>query len=379
MMKTYLVSQLKKAYSLHVKMLSKRTANKKIKQQVVYLLSFPNNNHGLIEALSETYQVIVCYTDNMKEEAESLKKFGTLNNNVDTFSGLTKTVKAVSESQIVLADNYFAFLGDIVKRKEQCFFQLWHATGAIKQFGLEDKKSALRPKSDQERFKRVYQSFDYFVVGSKAMGDVFIRSYEVRESQMCYLGFPRTDYLLKNKETQKVKIKKIILYLPTYREKSNQQGLLDMVKLKEHLGDDYELLVKTHPHAKLMENKGVIDESNITWLKETDSADELLLQTDILITDYSSVAFDYGLINPLGKLIFYWYDESDYRKETGIQTGVEKTLPNSICHTLEEVLAEVKNNDQDLSTFNRTWNTYNDGNATSRLLDVIAEKMDGNK
>lgn len=376
-MKNFLVSQLKKLYSHHVKMLSKRTSKKELKKQVVYLLSFPNNDHGLIERLSQKYQVIVCYTDNMLEEAEELKKYGTINYSINSFSGLSQTVKAVSQSQVVLADNYFAFLGDIIKTNKQSFFQIWHATGAIKQFGLEDKKSRGRSLSDQERFKRVYQSFDYFVVGSKAMGEVFVRSYGVKENQMCYLGFPRTDYLLQQKKKPTITTKKVILYLPTYREKTNQQGLLDMVKLKEQLGDDYELVIKTHPHATLSGIDTTMKKNNITWLKETDSADDLLLQADILITDYSSVAFDYSLINPLGKLIFYWYDEQSYREETGIQTNIEQTLPSSICHNVQEVLMMIKDEQQNLSEFNQIWNTYNDGQATNRLLDVIAEKMDG--
>lgn len=378
-MKQRIVSQLKKIYSAYVNKLSKKSHSTKLKQQVVYLLSFPNNNHGLIEVLSEQYQVVVCYTKNMTNEAQQLKKIGIEIHLIDSFNGLRKTVKAVSESQVVLADNYFAFLGDIEKQPKQTFFQIWHATGAIKRFGLEDVKSKSRPVCDQERFKRVYKSFDYFVVGSKAMGEVFIRSYGVNETNICYTGFPRTDYLLredKEKQSESNQIK--ILYLPTYRQENNQHITDDMVKLMECLDETYHLKIKTHPHEEISCEEKINKSSQIELVKSDESADELLLESDILITDYSSVAFDYSLIKPKGKLIFYWYDETHYIKETGIQPNIKQSLPSQVCHTIEEVVAEIKSQPQDLSDFNRTWNTYNDGQATKRLLEKIAEKMDGN-
>lgn len=378
-MKNFLVSQLKNIYSAYVKKLSRKSHSKKMKQQVVYLLSFPNNNHGLIEELNEKYPVVVCYTKNMTSEALVLKELGIEIHLIDSFSGLRKAVQAVSTSQVVLADNYFAFLGDIEKQASQSFFQIWHATGAIKQFGLEDVKSKTRPESDQERFKRVYDSFDYFVVGSKKMGEVFIRSYGVKESNICYTGFPRTDYLLKEEKVKNCESSQTkILYLPTYRQEKNQHLIDDMVKLMKDLDDTFQLKIKTHPHEEITQEELIKTSSQIELVKSDASADTLLLEADILITDYSSVAFDYSLINPAGKLIFYWYDEARYIKETGLQPNIKESLPSQVCHSIEEVVAEIKSQQQDLSHFNKIWNTYNDGQATKRLLEKIAEKMDGN-
>ncbi len=379
-MKQRIVSQLKKVYSYNIKRLSKKNSQKALKSQVVYLLSFPNNDHNLIKKLSEHYLVTICFTKNMTHEASKLQETGLTVHNINSYTGLKETVKAVSESQIVIADNYFAFLGDIKKRHQQSFFQLWHATGAIKQFGLEDNQSKSRLKSDQERFKRVYDCFDYFVVASKAMGEVFQRSYGADPSQICYTGFPRTDYLFevatkKNQTKEKVQL----LYLPTYRNKESQQIVFDMIKLMEQLGTGYELKVKTHPHVDLSRNDSLKSFESIEILDSKVSADELLLEADILITDYSSVAFDYSLVKPNGKLIFYWYDEKEYQKEIGLQPNIKESLPSPICHSVEEVVSEVKGNEQDLTNFNDIWNTYNDGNATTRLLDKIAEKMDGHK
>jgi CDP-glycerol glycerophosphotransferase (TagB/SpsB family) len=113
-------------------------------------------------------------------------------------------------------------------------------------------------------------------------------------------------------------------------------------------------------------------------VQQNQGADDLLLVADCLITDYSSVAFDYALINKQGKLVFYWFDEEEYEKETGIQQIFKETLPYKVVSTIEEVALSIEESQDDLSAFNEVWNTYNDGESTKRLLQWIKEKMDGN-
>lgn len=373
-MKSIILEQLKKIYSQYVRQVSARTKKQPIKKQVVYLLSFPNNDHGLIETLSKEFDVAVCYTRQLEKEAMKLKSLGIPIWNINSYQGLRKTIKLVSTSRIVLADNYFAFLGDIIKGENQLIFQIWHATGAIKQFGLEDKTAQKRSNEDQERFKRVYQSFDYFVVGSKAMAEVFKNSYGAREEQMLYLGFPRTDFLHQIKQVEKNTQK--VVYLPTYREIETNNIVEDLLILRKKIDPTMDLYIKPHPHENWGNKEELQKTEGIYLLDGNTSSDELLTQADILITDYSSVAFDYALVHPLGKLIFYWYDESVYINQTGIQDKLRESMPSKICYTIEEVLHEIKNEEQNLSTFNDYWNTHNDGKAVERLLEVIKKELD---
>lgn len=377
-MKIFLINQLKKSYSWVVKERSKKQKNKPLKKEIVYLLSFPNNDHGLIEELNKDYPVTVCYTENMRHESINLAGLGFKTISMKSLTGLLKTVDAVSTSKIVIADNYFAFLGDIIKKNQQTFYQLWHATGAIKQFGLEDKSVKSRSTSDKQRFKRVYDSFDYYVVGSENMADVFKRSYGATKQQMCFTGFPRTDFLV-NQPKQSTSGKQTILYLPTYREGETEFSADAMVDLISQLGTEYELLIKTHPHVTLKNKESLNDYPSIKVVDNLISSDDLLLRSDIVITDYSSVAFDYALINPNGKLIFYWYDEEEYHDKTGIQPHIKNSFPSDVCHTIEEVVEQIKYQQQDLTIFNKAWNTYNDGNATNRFKEEISGKMDGIK
>lgn len=373
-MTSILVSGLKQLYSGYVSAVSRLSVTKRLKKQVVYLLSFPNNDHDFIVRVSRDYPVVVCYTKSCQHEALELERKGISIYPLETVSGLTKSIRRVTQSKIVICDNYFAFLGDIQQSNNQTIIQLWHATGAIKQFGFEDKQIQGRRESDKRRFARVYQSFDAYIVGSKAMGDVFKRSYGAKESQMYYLGFPRTDAFAQQ-ITHKPENKQCIVYLPTYRETGSTPVLLDVATMKKHLADQYTLSVKYHPHVDISTAHLESDEF-VTYVDSHVSPDTLLKKADVLVTDYSSTAFDYALAHPTGRLLFYWYDESDYDKTIGIQPNVAETFPFPVCHTLDELLTQIESDETgNMEAFNQTWNTYHDGAATERCLEMIRKKM----
>jgi CDP-glycerol glycerophosphotransferase (TagB/SpsB family) len=208
------------------------------------------------------------------------------------------------------------------------------------------------------------------------MGDVFKKSYGATEEEILYLGFPRTDYLLKaSKEEQQTQK---ILYLPTYRKDNMPNLVADVLFLREKLPVTTELIIKIHPTTTLLDAGKLTAVKGVRLVQQNQGADDLLLVADCLITDYSSVAFDYALINKQGKLVFYWFDEEEYEKETGIQQIFKETLPYKVVSTIEEVALSIEESQDDLSAFNEVWNTYNDGESTKRLLQWIKEKMDGN-
>lgn len=372
-----LVSYLKELYSVVVRRLSKKNKSKPVIKRVCYLMSFPNNNQGLIEAISHEKQVIVLYKKNCLEEVKQLKSFGIECINLDTVSGFIKGINCLCQSQVIIADNYFAFLGDITFKQNQTVYQLWHATGAIKQFGLEDKSAVKRSEKDKHRFRRVYESFDYVFVASEKMADVFKRSYGFSKEQILFTGFPRTDRLCQ-RIAKPNSNKRRVLYLPTYRENEPvETWLLDIKKVADSLKDEGLLQVKLHPHVELEH----VNQTNVDWISSHESADEYIIQADVLITDYSSVAFDFTLANPTGQLIMYWPDEMKYRQVTGIQPNIEADFPQSVAHTTDDVIKQLTNHPmlEGNKQFNALWNTYNDGQATNRVLDEIKEVLDGEK
>ena len=369
-MKRLLISYLKNLYSWFVRKLSNKYRNTPLKKQVCYLMSFPNNNQGLVEEISAHYPVVVLYTKNCQEEAS---KFAT-SYCLDSLKEFKEAVKQVCQSQVIIADNYFAFLGDCHFSPNQVVAQLWHATGAIKQFGLEDKQAKNRSNSDKQRFKRVYQAFDFVFVSSEKMAEVFKKSYGFTDQQILYTGFPRTDYLLNGPKSDNQSTKRTILYLPTYRDNEDiSNWLLDIEKVAKSLGPEDLLQVKLHPHVPIKQKSS----GKVRWIDSSNSADELIKEADVLITDYSSTAFDFTLVNADKRLIMYWPDEKVYRKKTGIQEGIEKDFPNDVTYSTEEVIRQLMQNTQTTNDlFNQKWNTYNDGKATNRVLNEIKHWME---
>src|SRR5699024_9379731 len=79
----------------------------------------------------------------------------------------------LATSRIVFVDNYYGFLAATEFKPHVKCIQLWHAAGAMKQFGLKDLSIENRPKKAYKRFHKVYQRFDHVVVGSEHMANIF--------------------------------------------------------------------------------------------------------------------------------------------------------------------------------------------------------------
>ncbi|MEK4947766.1 CDP-glycerol glycerophosphotransferase family protein [Carnobacterium sp. FSL W8-0810] len=361
-----------------------------IRNRLTYLMSFTNNENGLLKTFMEQnsdIEIVIFYTKNCKKEAE---KFQSLGATIFLFDQspvlIKKVISEMIQSRVILCDNYFPILAGFSPHKETSIIQLWHANGAIKCFGLEDPSTMSRSFFDRLRFKQVYKRFDEYIVGSKMMGEVFQRSYLATEDKILYLGFPRSDvffdknYLNSKKEKIYGKFpeltnKKIILYAPTYRENNSDFFALDIKRMHEELGNSYALLIKKHPHDvhlyKSEEFSGFVYD-DITEFK----MEEILAITDCLVTDYSSIPFEYSLLENAKKIIFYCYDKKYYSETTGLQKDFSNWAPGDIVYTIDELLESInKKNNTNFAKFNEQWNTYNDGNAKLRVIQHIKNKF----
>lgn len=352
----------------------------KTKKRVIYLLSFPDNNHGFIEQLNQQERVIVFYNKKCYSEALRLREKGIKIYPLDSlFYFISYTIPLITNSSVVICDNYFPFLGAI-KKKNQVFIQIWHAVGAVKRFGLEERKISSCTKADLKRYKNVYRSFDKYIVSSHKMSQVFQRSYLAQERQMLYFGLPRTDFLIQQKKVESdFDKRKVILYAPTYRDNQVELPPLDIKQLEEKLGGQYRLIVKLHPHIQFLIGTQE-DTSFVRWCRKDESLNNLILEADILISDYSSVLFDFSLVNPNSPIILFWYDRDLYEKKIGIQEDFLKIDSLPVVKSTREIIT-LLTSDTLTSTylFNKEWNTYNDGQATSRLLAYVRDIVGGNK
>lgn len=353
------------------------------RRPVIYLMSFGNNLGFILklaEQLGQRQHLIVFYRPSVAVEAAQLAANGV---EVVPFSDnlrfVATGVPVLMRAQLIFCDNYYAFLGGLLHPRHAKIVQLWHANGAIKQFGWGDPKTKHRSQADQRRFQRVYDQFDDYVVASEAMGTVFQESYRVPASRMKLLGYPRSDRFASkvwreaaidriDQVAPDLRHHRVILYAPTYREDRTFE-LSSALKQALMADDKAVVVVKLHPVMQQAEQQFQQTANSRVRFYPQLSTTDLLTVAETLITDYSSVAFDYSLLPTAHSLLFYMSDLEDYQHNPGIQPNFLRWLPAAPLRTPAELKqAILADQATDVSKFNRYWNTYNDGHATKRVV-----------
>ena len=278
------------------------------------------------------------------------------------------------------------------KREAATFLQTWHGTPLKKLvFDMDDVHSA-RPLYKQEFY---YQSrdWDYLIAANEFSAEVFNSGFMYEREKMLVEGYPRNDILsAPNKDEialkikQKLKLpanKKVILYAPTWRDDDfYEQGKykfslkLDLERLQKEFGAEYIILLRTHYFIAdlldLSSHKGFA--YNVS---KYDDIAELYLISDILITDYSSVFFDYA--NLKRPILFYMYDLEKYRDVLrGFYIDIEQEIPGPILKNNDQVMDAIKNisNVQEdyrdkYQTFYNRFCAIDDGHASKRVAEKV--------
>ncbi len=267
-------------------------------------------------------------------------------------------------------------------------FNSWHGT-AVKYIGADIK-------SNNETFvlKNESDLADIMIAQGRYDQQIYSRAFKLPKEKVFITGFPRNDSLVTNntkeyitKIKEKLNIdpnKQVILYAPTYRDFEKDDGNncvlrppFDISKWKEQLSDKYILLIRAH-----QEVVNVLDMNEDEFVRNLSLYPELndiLLITDILISDYSGILFDYSI---LGRKIYcYTYDYDRYEKERGMYIDVRKDLPS--YDKENDLLAAIKNEKDNsvqeavLKFREKYIEKY--GNSAQRANDVIFEEMKGLK
>ena len=280
-------------------------------------------------------------------------------------------------------------------KKNQVFVQCWHGT-PLKKLGYDLKGTHNAMNSEEEihkKYKVDAKKFKYIISPSKFASEKFISAWNLEKTNMTNKvlekGYPRNDFLYNFKEDDVKRIKqelnipddkKVILYAPTWRDDQHQAGIgytykteVDFDILQKNLEQEYVLLFRAH---YLVANSFEFDKYKgfIYNVSEVDDINELYIISDILVTDYSSVFFDYA--NLKRPMLFYMYDFEKYKDDLrGFYIDLEE-LPGKITKTeadLVEAIKETNNfeyNDK-YKKFNEKYNYLDDGQATQRVVEEI--------
>ncbi|ECL7897336.1 TPA: CDP-glycerol glycerophosphotransferase family protein [Listeria innocua] len=358
-----------------------------VQQKVVFLVSFEENPTAIIKQMklaNVTPKTIVFYDprvdvsklslDFIKAKPKTLKQFIPLMFHLNT-------------AKVVVTDNYFVELAGLKLRNGVNCIQVWHANGALKKFGWEDKAAQKRSAEDKKRFQEVYKRFTKVLVGSDEMATIFQKSFLLDESNMLKLGVPRTDYFFKEAQLQENyqwsyehlhltnRIK--LLYAPTFRD--NELGMaklhLDIAEMKQALGNEYQLILKLHP--SISNDLEKLDDDFVIYVDKETPIETLLPVVDILITDYSSIPFEFALLQK--PMIFFTYDLTEYDNARGLSDGFLETIPGPHVFTTTELIEVIQNNTFDLEKvrlFAEKWNKYSDGFSSERFVSFLKEQLE---
>lgn len=272
---------------------------------------------------------------------------------------------------IILNDNNYVVSN--FKRKNTIVLQVWHACGAIKKFGNAVNR------------KYTISNYDYVLATSSYWKKPYSEAFSVQEDKVLPIGMPRTDKLFNKKKKKKyvneiyekypqLQGKKIILYAPTFRG-NIYQGFknvsLDAKKIIDSLPEDYVLIYKFHPlvgDIQLASDKRIINMNQ-------ESTYKLFCVSDMLISDYSSIVFDYLILNK--PLIFYVPDLEEYMSDLGVYVDV-RTLGFPICMNEDEIIYSIQNYSVNKTIHKQNKNQFieiQDGESTKRVIDWINQIM----
>lgn len=298
-----------------------------------------------------------------------------------SFSALKKLA---TSRYVFLNDNFFpiAFMNF---RDESLVIQLWHAPGAFKKFG----GSVENP----EMLKLISDNTDYLIITSDFIKDYYSEAFQIDKSKIKALGIPRADYYFEDHDLDDLRSKfnerynltdnrKIILYAPTFRENkefNNVFNYLDLDDFNEKLSDEYVLALRLHPKIKKFYSEDISVDGDYIDCSDYENEQELLLLSDILITDYSSIMIEFGLLNK--PIIFFAYDLDNYlENERGFYLDYKKDLPGPIVYSSNELIKAIGEgiDTSKLSSFTKTQFNEIDGQASKRIVDFVLNGGGGN-
>lgn len=295
----------------------------------------------------------------------------------------------LARAEIIMLDNIFLPYAFLKRKRGTKVIQLWHGTGSVKKFGQDVNQGKLK-----ELEMRANTNITHLIVNSKETKKQYAGAFGVREAVVYPIGLPRTDVLFakmrdviqtgKNKDKEDIykkygipADKKLILYAPTFRDNDDENPkLVELItELGKELPQDYYLGLRLHPYIAEAFRTEKLKHRICQFSYEKD-LNALLMAADILITDYSSIIFEYCITkNPM---IFYAYDYHEFTNHgRGYYYDYESFVPGPVAYRSKDVVKLIKEQDfqsYDIDAFIRENYLYSDGNATGRLIELIERK-----
>ena len=306
--------------------------------------------------------------------------------------GSVKFTKQLAMSDIIMIDDFLPFVYKFDYPEDVKFVQVWHACGAFKSLGFEREGKPGAPKTNT----RVHKCYTHMPVSSVHSGRHHAEAFGLPEKVFLPIGIPRTDIFFDEeyKKNMVAKLhkqfpvldqrKKVYLYAPTFRGNNAVDARfpmerIDWKKWGAFLKERNELLlIKMHPFVK--KPVPILEEYKdyMLDLSEYREVNDILFISDVMITDYSSVMYEFSLLRR--PMYFYAFDQRMYENSRDFYEPYEDTVPSTsvIVKTFPALMHALENTDDydydALDRFVKKNFTYTDGKSTDRFIDEIILK-----
>ncbi len=269
----------------------------------------------------------------------------------------------------------------IKKRKDQIYLQVEHGGAVFKKCGYDIK--GYYPGVPVDFVKE----WTYYIASDRRNAKVMV-SATGYEGKVETIGLARSDELVNHTKEMVDKIlkklnldysnKRIIMYAPTFREKDLTEYTTKLpIKEFEKQKNDL-FIIKLHPQAKGVDPKIKLPK-NVIDLSYYPDVQDLLLISDILISDYSTIVFEFSLLER--PTIFYMHDLKEYLMERGgFDLDINTELPGPIAYNAKELMKYIKSDQwyadykKKIDYANKEFNYLNDGHVCERIVKKIINK-----
>lgn len=256
---------------------------------------------------------------------------------------MLRQIYHLATSKIVILDSYCIAVSVLKHRNSLLIIQIWHALGALKKFGYSilDKKEGTSSRIAD--LMKMHKNYSYVLASGEYCRVYFAEAFHQPIDKIKVFPLPRLDLLLDKlyQEQKKKEIllkypflyrdgKKIILYAPTFRKNHTifKEGIDSLSSKLDY--DRYNLIFKPHPLCRVGEiNANVIYDCSF-------STEDMIYVADYVITDYSAIIFEAGLLKKL--VILYAFDYAIYTRERDFYLDYEKVFSKIIAWTIDDVL-----------------------------------------
>jgi CDP-glycerol glycerophosphotransferase len=267
------------------------------------------------------------------------------------------------------------------KKKGNIYLNTWH--------GIPYKKIG---NSVKNRHDFNFSNIDFFCVTSEYEVPIYVNDLKVKKEAIIKSGLPRNDKLYTKWSSDKIaqfKIehnlpleKQIVLYAPTWRQTRIKNGKYEfdlpfnLNSLRLKLGKDFTFVFRLHPYAQYSFNNM---DNFIYNFSDYPDINDLIQVSDILITDYSAIFFDYLITRK--PIYFFAYDYKKYIEKRGLYLDLFKDYPDLFCFDSEELIQRLLNNDNKRGNLNlnflyKKFIQYGlDGNATKQVVERTFENV----